>query len=282
MRGRAVAVGGVFATGVFAIACALGPDTTPPPDGPVMVHFRGMEGLVDAVVTGQIDVAHTLARDMTAGVGPDGEELGNANVGSALGFLQVAEEEELADGVAALATACGDCHREMSVPPPDPEERSHASLGRVLVDAAVWGREASVAADKSDVGRAWWSSEAPEDKLARALDACRGCHAVEGPPAGVDGSVIDGLCDVPCGGFVTLYRTPDATDDGTVDRLVQQGDLSACSHVMHRWARVDGTIELSASDKPTTVEQAEAFGAQVDAFMGDRVQAATIPCAPAP
>lgn len=263
------------ATGVLGGACALGPDTAVPPDKPVLLHFRGVEGLVDAVVTGRNEVAHALARDMTAGEGPDGEELGSAAVGSALGFLQIAEDEELADGLAAMATACGTCHAEQAVPPPEPESWSHESLGRVLVDAAIWGREVRVRAEGSDVGRAWSSSEDPEDKLSRAIQACRGCHAEEGLPAGVDPAVVESFCDAPCGGTVTLYRAPS----GPVDRLVHSGDLSHCSHVMRSWARLDGTVELSASDEPQSAEVVEAFRAKVDAFMGDRIEAATLMCA---
>jgi cytochrome c553 len=256
------------------LGCSLGPSPQPTVDSPVMLHFKGMDGLVDAVVAGQTETARTVARDMTAGEGPAGEELGSAAVGSALGFLQIAEGEELADGLAALAVACGTCHAEEAVPSPTPEAPSHGSLGRLLVQGAVWNRDVRVDLDGSDVGRALAAPGTAEEKLARALNACRGCHAGDGPPGGVDPAVLKALCADSCSGGVTLYRLAD----GPVDRLVQFGDLSRCSHVVRRWAGVDGEVVLSASDETKRAEATAAFDEQVAAYMGSRLPAAEVSC----
>ncbi|MEZ4317954.1 MAG: hypothetical protein R3F61_10640 [Myxococcota bacterium] len=242
-------------------------------------HFSEWGPLVDAVASGRSEAAHVIARDMT-----EGSVEGSAEIGSALGFLQLAEGEELADGLAAAAVACGACHRDIGVAPPDstragkrsdprgPPAWTHPGAARFLADVVVWSAEDGVREKNTDLRRAWDAGADPEAKLAGALKVCQTCHSGAPPVAS---EVIAKLCDDPCGGDVDLFRPAD----GPVDRLVQSGDLGRCSHIMMRWATLDGTVEHQASDRPAeSVEAAEQFQAAVSAFMGERVRAAVVDC----
>ncbi|MCB9674973.1 MAG: hypothetical protein H6737_07645 [Alphaproteobacteria bacterium] len=242
------------------------PDPGVAQDGPAGGHFSEWGPLVDAVAMGRVDTVHVMARDLT-----EGEPGGSAEVGSAVGFLQLAEGEELAEGLAAAAVACAACHVEQSVAAPEPGPRGHRAAARRMAVDVAFGGDGAPRENDSDVRRAWDAAEGTEARLAAALKACQGCHA--GEPV-VEPAVVTAACAEPCMGTVELHRLPG----GPVDRMTTQGDLARCSHVMYQWGTVDGTFELRVSDRPVTREQAAAFQERVAAFMGDRVPAASVDC----
>jgi len=233
-------------------------------------HFGEFGPMIDAVVTGRNEAVRTMARDMTGG-----DPGGSAALGSALGFLQIAEVEELPEGLAAAAEACGECHQRLAVEPPPFVPWTHRGSGAFLVGIPLWGRSDGPRVREGDVRSAWDGQQGREARLAAAIRACQGCHA--GDPV-VDSDGFDQLCSDPCGGRVRLWKLPGKA----VDRMVQTGDLRSCSHVMTRWATADGKVAHSASDRPATPDQAERFRSQVDRFMGDRVVAAEIECGTTP
>ncbi len=135
-----------------ACRCDGGTTPLPAPDA----HYAEFDHLVDLAAMGSVAPARELARDLD--VADD-----DAKLASAAGYTQTAlDAEELADGVAAMAAACGACHAQDHVttstarPPFDHE---HAARW------AIWGL-------------VWGPQEADsESKAAQAIAACSSCHA---------------------------------------------------------------------------------------------------------
>ncbi len=77
---------------------------------PVPVHGAGWPALVAAVERGDVATARVLARDLSLGDQDDGSPA-TARVGGALGFLQLAaDEEEARDALEAARAGCEGCH----------------------------------------------------------------------------------------------------------------------------------------------------------------------------
>lgn len=107
----------------IAAACTSPPERTRPPP-----HFDEWERLVRASVAGRADVVHTVARTLE---GPDAD-----GIGSAVGFLQVAEPDEVVLGTVRLAEACGPCHRRRGIRAPDRPAGTLRSLDGLVFGSA--------------------------------------------------------------------------------------------------------------------------------------------------
>lgn len=156
----------------FAASCTCA--STPPAPPPAPAHFGEWERLVERVVARDPDGARVVARDLTEGDVPGSEALGGA-----LGFLQVADADDLPDGLAAAAVACGACHRDIGLGPPAPGAWSHDHAAHLLVGHAVHGApQAPPAGDP--LAPSWATGADAEGSLAAALRACGPCHP-DGP-----------------------------------------------------------------------------------------------------
>jgi mono/diheme cytochrome c family protein len=95
-----------------------------------VAHFRGFPRLVAAAEGGDVSAVRREARDLRDDEVAD-DPLAEG-LGGALGFLQVADADELTEGVAAVARACGACHEAKGVAapatPPSPAEEAMRGL----------------------------------------------------------------------------------------------------------------------------------------------------------
>ncbi len=99
----------------FAVACGC-----PRPDPGPELHYADFGALRHAVVVGDVQGAAELVRTLDGGdhVRHVSETARKAelDVHSAAGFLMAAADiEDSAEGLAAMARACGDCHRSEGV-----------------------------------------------------------------------------------------------------------------------------------------------------------------------
>lgn len=131
---------------VFVAGCTCGEPPAPLPER--APHFDEWERLVEATVSGDTVIASTVARDLLAAPEYDSGELG-----SALGFLQLAHADELPAGLAAAAVACGRCHVASMVPSPEGPPAKNSRCGLRLVREVVW------------------SDRAPEPSVEKGLEA---------------------------------------------------------------------------------------------------------------
>lgn len=116
------------------------------------VHFDDWRLLADGVMRGDPAVPQR-ARDLGAGADAD-----SADLGAALGLLQISEDRgEQAEGLAAAANACGRCHRLRAVTAPGRQAFTHPAPAEDLLAGAVWG--------------------ATEVDLAQRIAECQACHA---------------------------------------------------------------------------------------------------------
>lgn len=119
---------------IFGMGCTCGA-----PPAPLLErapHFDEWERLVEATVTGDTVIAAAVARDLLAAPEYDSGELG-----SALGFLQLAHPDELPAGLAAAAVACGRCHVASMVPSPGGPPGESSRCGLRLVHEVVWSEQ---------------------------------------------------------------------------------------------------------------------------------------------
>lgn len=111
----------------WLLACGAAPEV--PSQGPG--HFGAFDELVGAVARDDVAGSRRAARDLLAGAevadAADAEALGGA-----VGFVQVADADELDDGLVAVASACAACHAAREVL--DPER---APSGRLRAAEAV-------------------------------------------------------------------------------------------------------------------------------------------------
>jgi len=112
---------------IFSLACFV--SEPPPQKTHALAHYANWSGLVAAVERSDGKTARVLARDLQ---GPDRAELG-----SSIGYLLVADEEDLSLGLLSAAKACGSCHVEHGVP--EPEHKAESTY-QVTIDRLVWGR----------------------------------------------------------------------------------------------------------------------------------------------
>jgi hypothetical protein len=165
---------GVIGLGMSA-GCTCADRVVPSdPEGPAP-HFAGWDRLTDAVARRDVDAARAEARDLT-----EGEAGGDEIVGAALGFLQVADADELADGLAGAALACGACHVANDVQVPAPAAWTHAQGARALTRGVVRGSPVAPP-DGDPLVQAWSSGADTEGRLAAALLACTSCHPGDFP-----------------------------------------------------------------------------------------------------
>lgn len=133
--------------------CSSPEQSTPEP----VPHFDEWGRLVNAAAKGDAFVARTVARDLMAA-----PEFDSAELGSALGFLQIAQPEELPAGVAAAAMACGACHLEQSVSAPKALGKTHEFEGVLAAFGVLWPAEPL--------------GEEAESGLQGIVEACQECH----------------------------------------------------------------------------------------------------------
>ena len=110
-------------------------------------------------------------------------------VGGALGFIQLAEDPtEVADGLAAAAVGCGECHQAEGVPRPRMGSWTHENGGLRMVIAAAFPPLEAPPTEPEQLGaaRLAWDSAQPSEgedptavRLAAALTACTECHLQE-------------------------------------------------------------------------------------------------------
>lgn len=138
-----------FLLGVTACRCSR---PTAPELPAVAPHYGEWERLVGSAVRGDRIAVNTMARDLTVGAGLTGDESAAAEVGAALGFLQVADEDGLVFGVVRAAAACGSCHAGQPPPPRPPFTDDTAAIW--MVDGLVWNRPTLPPADAPATARA--------------------------------------------------------------------------------------------------------------------------------
>ena len=128
-------------------------------------HYEAWPELVRAAVVGDVDGAREAAAEMTAD---------DVDVAAALGFLQAATDgEDVADGVAEVAKACGACHgrREVTLPSGNRFMAfQHATLQADAYEAL--GRKDAAAAALESVLKTF-----PNPRLQQRIDALRGQDA---------------------------------------------------------------------------------------------------------
>ena len=78
-------------------------------------HFDAYPALVAAVTAADVAGVRREARLLAADPTTEASD-GGAAVGAAVGFLLVAEADELGDGLAAVERACAACHAARGVP----------------------------------------------------------------------------------------------------------------------------------------------------------------------
>ena len=150
----------------FLLLVALGACQCPPPGSLTGGHFVAAGELRDAVYRGDAGALATAAQAMDGGRAAEhGDAAAGERLHGALGFLQVSEDTvERGEGLAAVARACGDCHRQAGV--------------RVPVRAAAEAGCPQAAAAEA----LWWKllagegSERDEAALAAGAAECAGCH----------------------------------------------------------------------------------------------------------
>lgn len=135
---------------------------------PSTAHFSEWSPLVGAAVRGDRDAARVMARDLALGDVPEGD--GADAVGAALGFLQVANADELVDAVVEAGEGCASCHAQAGVLAPPAPSGPHARIANAAVARAL---AFDVEADAGEGVRG--TAEA-------ALATCTGCHAPTGTP----------------------------------------------------------------------------------------------------
>jgi len=95
------------------LGCAAPPEPTAPAPG----HFGTYTELVAAAEAADLPRAREAARDLLASADTMNDPAVDA-LGGAVGFLQVADAEELADAVGQVTRACRGCHEAEGVPTP--------------------------------------------------------------------------------------------------------------------------------------------------------------------
>ena len=160
---------------IWIVACGWGSAPAPALAQP---HYAGFDAFVDAAALGDVDRARSAVDGLSLGDPATfrGPSAAVSAVGGAIGFVRVADADELGLAVAQTASACGSCHADVKSPPrPAWAHRTGAAW-------AAWGlvwNDASAppaGADVPEALRAAWSAGAPEDHVATALSACAGCH----------------------------------------------------------------------------------------------------------
>jgi len=151
---------------VWLAACTCASPPAPPSAAPDPGHFGTFPALVDQVLRVDREGSRREARDLLADADTV-DDVGVEAVGGAVGFLQVADDDELVDGLVALAHACGACHD--GVPAPPAPVNDHRRAGQVAAWALVWGQPMPTPAPQQ-LGPAY--ALGPEG----ALRSCESCH----------------------------------------------------------------------------------------------------------
>lgn len=156
---------------LWLLACRCDGPRLPAPEP----HYAEFDALVDLASRGSVAPAKELARDLD--VADD-----DARLGSAVGFVQAAlDAEELADGVAAMAAACGECHAQQPVNAPARPPFDHEHAARWAMWGLVWNASTSPPTAPDDrarqVAAAMLPQSEPQTQVAQALTACSTCHA---------------------------------------------------------------------------------------------------------
>jgi mono/diheme cytochrome c family protein len=173
---------GIASAGVAGCTCRSDPPPEPPP-----AHYEGWEGLVGAVAAADLETARKLAQELDGGPLAEADDAGAAEVGAGLGFLGIAEDaSEAADGLAAAASGCGDCHAARSVRPLDDRPPwEHHTGARWAVWGLVWNDAAAPPAGDATLNplALCWADPVDTDvdpergRAARLVASCAECHA---------------------------------------------------------------------------------------------------------
>lgn len=156
-----------MATMAVLAGCRCADDPEPALQAPP--HYAEWDGLVRAAARGDVDTARIVARDLTEGPVP-GDGDGAATVGAALGMVQLAEPEELADAVASAASGCGSCHAATGATPLARPAWTHHTAADWVVHGVVWN---DVRSPPGPIDGATYTAD-----VAATLTTCVGCHAV--------------------------------------------------------------------------------------------------------
>lgn len=149
------------------VGCECGARPTPE-----TAHYQGWDALVVAAALGELSAVRAAARDVAPADLVRGPEV--ERIGGALGMAQVAEPDEIADVVAAIAVACGDCHARGGVsprggaPPTTHERAASAAAYAVVFRGEPW----PLLPEAARVDQAL----SPRERLAGVLATCADCH----------------------------------------------------------------------------------------------------------
>lgn len=169
--------------------CSCRDEPAPKPEN--LPHYAQFAALVEAAAFGDVEGGRVVARDLTEGlpVALEGRA-GASEVGAALGYVQVADDgADLALGLARAAEGCGLCHGAESGGRPE-IPWSHRAGAEALIGDLVWARplRAPVGDDPaeiklrealagvSDTGEPDEKPIRDSRRVAKALEACQGCH----------------------------------------------------------------------------------------------------------
>ncbi|MFH1469670.1 MAG: hypothetical protein ABIO70_35115 [Pseudomonadota bacterium] len=133
---------------------------------PTAGHYEAVGELRDAVYRGDAGALLTAARAMDGGdAAARGDAGAEGRLHGALGFLLVAEDaEERGEGLAAVARACGDCHRAAGVRAADGAPSRGPCPQAAATEAAWWAL----------VGGEGTAQD--EARLAEGAGGCVECH----------------------------------------------------------------------------------------------------------
>lgn len=171
---------------VFLVFAGCRCNDTPKIEEVRNVHGAGFDTLVTLAAMGEVPRGRAAAGDVVL-VDTQTAEHVEALAG-AVGFVRVAESPaDLADGVAAMAAACGGCHGAVPLGVQRPVW-THTRAADWAVFGVVWG-EAEAPPEGGDVPpavRAAWVDPVPKDsaatdeaevRLTRVFTACQSCHS---------------------------------------------------------------------------------------------------------
>lgn len=178
---------------LLALACTCAPSD---PDGrpgapPVeQGHFDEWDRLVRAAASGDVETAKVVGADLTEGDAVDHE--GAARVGGAKGFLHVAQDaHDVIDAVVVAATGCGECHADLSVPPPALPSWAHHDAAHRATARLAWPHAEDVDQPpppgeddaETTVLATFQEADSPGAAAEAVLGACVACHGPEQPAA---------------------------------------------------------------------------------------------------